>query len=234
MNNCLAIIIARGGSKRIHRKNIKSFLGKSIISYSVDASLKAGCFDEVMVSTDDQEIANLALSFGAKVPFMRSAITSNDYATTADVVVEVLQQYKVLGKVFNYCCCLYPTAPFITAAKLRTGFDKLIKSGAETLVPVVRFSYPIFRSVKILNGLIKMNWPEYNDIRSQDLPESFHDCGQFYFVRTESFLKNPKFFTDFTVPLEMPESEVQDIDNEEDWKLAEIKYTLISDHDRNN
>ncbi len=227
MKNCIAIITARGGSKRIHKKNIKNFLGTPIIKYSIDAALGAGCFDEVMVSTDDKEIADLALSYGAKIPFMRTTNTSNDFATTADVILEVLNQYKLLGIDFNYGCCIYPTAPFITSVKLKVAYEKLIESGAESVIPVVRFGFPIQRSLKIEEGLVKMNWPEYLNSRSQDLPSAYHDCGQFYFFRKDAFFKSKKLFTDFTLPYEMPESEVQDIDNEEDWKVAEIKYTFL-------
>lgn len=229
MANCLAIITARGGSKRIPRKNIKFFLGQPIIQYSIDAALNAGCFDEVMVSTDDMEISDLAKSLGASVPFIRSAETSDDHSTTADVIQEVLKTYENEGKKFDYCCCIYPTAPFVTAGKLCTAYKKLTETGAESVVPVVRFGFPILRSFKIVDGLVKMNWPEYMTARSQDLPGAFHDCGQFYFLRVNSFLKNQKLFTDFTVPVEMPESEVQDIDNEEDWKVAEIKYTFLQE-----
>jgi pseudaminic acid cytidylyltransferase len=227
MNKCLAIITARGGSKRIPRKNIKNFLGKPIIQYSIEAALQAGCFTEVMVSTDDREIADIALALGAKVPFIRSAETSNDFATTADVITEVLNEYNNRGETFNYCCCIYPTAPFVTAEKLKDAFDKLHTSGAESVVPVVRFGFPILRSFKIEGGLVKINWPEYINSRSQDLPPAFHDCGQFYFLSVTPFLQNKKMFTSFTVPMEMPESEVQDIDNEEDWEVAEIKYTFL-------
>ncbi len=232
MGNCLAIITARGGSKRIPRKNIKLFLGRPIIEYSIDAAKNAGCFDEVMVSTDDKQIGEMAASMGASIPFIRSAETSNDHATTADVIAEVLNEYKKAGKEYKYCCCIYPTAPFVTSEKLNTAYQKLIISGAESVVPVVRFGFPILRSFKIENGLIKMNWPEYMNARSQDLPGAYHDSGQFYFLKVENFLKNNKLFTDFTVPYEMPESEVQDIDNEEDWKVAEIKYTFLLEKKR--
>jgi len=227
MENCLAIITARGGSKRIPGKNIKSFLGKPIIEYSILAAKNAGCFDEVMVSTDDQKIGELASSMGAIIPFIRSVETSNDHANTAEVIAEVLNEYKKIGKEYKYCCCIYPTAPFITKDKLKAAYEKLIISGADSVVPVVKFGFPILRSFKIEEGLVKMNWPEYMNSRSQDLPPSFHDCGQFYFIKVENFLKNKKLFTEFTIPFEMPESEVQDIDNEEDWKVAEIKYTFL-------
>lgn len=227
MKKCVAIITARGGSKRIPRKNIKEFLGSPIIKYSIDAALKAGCFDEVMVSTDDDEIAELAISLGAKVPFLRSKENANDFATTAHVISEVLESYARNGKKFEYACCIYPTAPFVTAQKLNKAYTLLLDRKAETVVPIVSFGFPILRSFKIENGLIKMNWPEYMHTRSQDLPPAYHDCGQFYFMETSSFLKNKRLFSEFSVGLEMPESEVQDIDNEEDWKVAEIKYTFL-------
>jgi pseudaminic acid cytidylyltransferase len=227
MKNCLAIITARGGSKRIPRKNIKNFLGSPIIKYSIDAALSAGCFSEVMVSTDDEEIASLALSLGAKIPFMRSNENSNDFATTADVITEVLQMYKEEGKHFDYACCIYPTAPFVTGFKLTEAYRMLIEKNAETVVPVVSFGFPILRSFKMEKGIIKMNWPEYMSTRSQDLPPSYHDCGQFYFIKTDLFLINKKLFSDNSLGYEMPESEVQDIDTEEDWKVAEIKYTFL-------
>ena len=227
MEKKIAIITARGGSKRIPKKNIKYFLGRPIIQYSIEAAINSNCFDEIMVSTDDDEIARIAASFGAKIPFKRSVETSNDHSTTAEVLIEVLNEYKKIGEEFKYCCCIYPTAPFITKEKLNDAFNELINTGAETLVPVVKFGFPILRSFKINEGLLKMNWPEYMNSRSQDLPIAFHDCGQFYFFEVESFLKHKKLFTEFSVPFEMPESEVQDIDNEEDWKVAEIKYTFL-------
>lgn len=229
MAKCLAIITARGGSKRIPRKNIKTFLGQPIIQYSIEAARNAGCFDEIMVSTDDQEIAAMSMAMGALVPFQRSTATSDDHSTTADVITEVLQEYLKMGKEFDYCCCIYPTAPFVTAEKLNNAYTVLVKTGAESVIPIVRFGFPILRSFKIEDGLVKMNWPEYMTARSQDLPPAFHDCGQFYFLRVNSFIQKKKLFTDFTIPVEMPESEVQDIDNEEDWKVAEIKYTFLQE-----
>ena len=223
----LAIITARGGSKRIPRKNIKDFLGQPIIKYSIDAALKSGCFQEVMVSTDDDEIASIAKAAGAFVPFKRSEKTSDDYATTADVITEVINWYSNRGIEFTHFCCIYPTAPFVTASKLQTAYQKLIETCADSVVPVVKFGFPILRSFKIENGIAKMNWPEYMQTRSQDLPSAYHDCGQFYFLKTDAFMREKKMFTDFTIPYEMPESEVQDIDTLEDWKIAEIKYSFL-------
>jgi N-acylneuraminate cytidylyltransferase len=222
----LAIIPARGGSKRIPKKNVKDFLGQPIINYSIDAALNAGCFDEVMVSTDDPEIAEIAKKAGAKIPFMRSRITSGDFSTTVDVIKEVLDEYRKIGKHPEYVCCIYPTAPFITSGKLLNAFNLISSKKAESVVPVVRFSFPILRSFKIEDGLVKLNWPEYRDYRSQDLPLSFHDCGQFYLLHVPTFLEKFTLFPEHTLPLEMAESEVQDIDNDEDWKIAELKYKI--------
>ena len=228
MEKCLAIITARGGSKRIPRKNIKNFLGSPIIRYSIDAALNAGCFDEVMVSTDDEEIAALAISLGAKVPFMRSSRNSNDFATTAEVMTEVLEIYGKNEQYFDYACCIYPTAPFVTSSKLEKAFHMLNDSNADSVVPIVRFDFPILRSFKLEKGIIKMNWPEYMNSRSQDLEPAYHDSGQFYFLKVKSFKKTKKLFTEHSLGLEIPESEVQDIDTPEDWKVAEMKYVFLN------
>lgn len=223
----VAIITARGGSKRIPRKNIKSFLNKPIIQYSIEAAIESGCFDEVMVSTDDNEIAEISIKLGAKVPFLRSENNSDDHSTTADVLYEVLNNYKALGVEFENFCCIYPTAPFVTPQKLKFAYNKLLESDAKSVVPIVRFGFPILRSFKQEDDYISLNWPEYRNSRSQDLPTSYHDAGQFYFLKTNPFMRDKVIFTDKTIGIELPESEVQDIDNLEDWKLAEIKYTFI-------
>ncbi|MBN8703037.1 MAG: pseudaminic acid cytidylyltransferase [Bacteroidetes bacterium] len=228
----IAIITARGGSKRIPRKNIKPFLGKPIIQYSIEAAINSECFDEVMVSTEDQEIAEFAQKNGANVPFFRSAENSDDFSTTADVLLEVLSEYKSKGIEFDYACCIYPTAPFVSAQKLKHAFDRLVSENALSVIPIVKFGFPILRSLKQENGFVAFNWPEYLNSRSQDLPNSFHDAGQFYFFRTHDFFRDKKLFTSKTIGLEMPESEVQDIDNEEDWKLAEIKYTFLQERNK--
>jgi N-acylneuraminate cytidylyltransferase len=224
----VAIITARGGSKRIPRKNIKPFNGKPIIAYSIEAAINSQIFDEVMVSTDDEEIADVAKQSGATVPFMRSSKTSDDYATTADVIREVLGTYLQAGKTFEYACCIYPTAPFVTAEKIVSAFNSLQESGADGVLPVTKFSFPIWRSFKMEDGKVSYNWPEFAPKRSQDLAPAFHDCGQFYFLRTSRFLETGKLVTENTIGLEVPESEVQDIDNEEDWKIAEIKFGFLS------
>ena len=227
MKKSVAIITARGGSKRIPRKNIKNFLGKPIIAYSIAAARETGCFDEVMVSTDDSEIADVALSYGAKVPFFRTDETANDFATSADVLIEVLSAYQEIDRKFAYACCIYPTAPFVNGEKLRTAYKVLLENDADSTFPVVRFGYPILRALKIENGMLQMIWPENMNIRSQDLPPAYHDSGQFYWFNVERFMQSKRLFSDRTYPIEVPESEVQDIDTLEDWKIAEMKYRIL-------
>lgn len=224
--SALAIITARGGSKRIPRKNIRPFLGKPILLYSIEAALQAGIFDEVMVSTDDPEIAELAKGAGASVPFLRSAQTANDYASTDDVIREVLECYRAAGREFDTFCCIYPTAPFITPKKLYTAMELL--KDAESVMPVTTFPYPVLRSLAVdENGHIGYKWPQYATARSQDLETLYHDCGQFYACRTDAFLRGKTTDVDNMIPMIMDETEVQDIDNLSDWKIAELKYKLM-------
>jgi N-acylneuraminate cytidylyltransferase len=227
--SAVAIITARGGSKRIPRKNVRPFLGRPIIAYSIEAALGSSLFDEVMVSTDDDEIAGIAREHGAAVPFMRSGATSDDFATTADVLVEVLQAYAEAGRSFDYACCIYPTAPFVTAGKLRLGMARL-DDGAAGVIPVTRFGFPIWRSFRMDDGRLSYNWPEHAPRRSQDLPPAYHDAGQFYFLRTAQFLESGQLVGTTTVGFEVDEMEMQDIDTEQDWKLAELKYRLMAGH----
>lgn len=229
MSRSLALITARGGSKRIPKKNIREFCGKPILCYSIEAALASGAFDEVMVSTDSEEIAEVARKAGAKIPFYRSDDTAGDYATTAQVVEEVLSQYEEQGSNFDYVCVIYPTAPFITAEKLQDAMAKLESTGADTVSPVVRFSYPPQRGFVIEDGVTHLKWPQYRTARSQDLEPFYHDCGQFYCLRVDSFLKQRQIFMEHMVSIEMPESQVQDIDTLEDWKIAELKYKLMQD-----
>jgi N-acylneuraminate cytidylyltransferase len=224
----LAMITARGGSKRIPRKNIKEFNGKPIMAYSIEAAIGSGVFDEVMVSTDDEEIAEIARRYGAKVPFMRSAETSNDFATTVDVIDEVIREYHSQGRDFDIVACIYPTAPFITADRLKSAVEQLVISDADSLIPVVRFSYPPQRAMEIHKGMLVFRQPENLSVRSQDLEPHYHDAGQFYVMRTKSFLKNHGIMVGDILPMELSELEVQDIDSEVDWKLAELKYQLVS------
>ncbi len=224
----LAIIPARGGSKRIPRKNIKDFFGQPIIKYSIDAALQSGIFDEVMVSTEDQEIADVAKKLGSEVPFFRSAEAANDNATTAEVVSEVLAEYKKMGKEFDCFCCLYPTAPFVTSEKLKIAFKTLKENDIDSVFPIVQFGYKIQRALRVDDGLVKMIWPENINKRSQDLETSYHDAGQFYFMRVKSFLEQKRLFAEKNMPLIMNETETQDIDNERDWQIAELKYKILN------
>lgn len=223
----IAIITARGGSKRIPKKNIKEFCGKPIIAYSIEAALDAGIFDEVMVSTDSVEIAEVAKTYGASVPFMRSEATSNDFATTSDVLMEVISRYEENGRFFDFGCCLYPTAPFINSDILRNAFETLSESLAKTLLPVVAFSFPPQRGVFIRDNKLVLSQPEYLNTRSQDIEKMYHDCGSFSMFRVAGFKAERKLITDHTVPYVMDETMVQDIDNESDWKMAELKYKML-------
>ena len=222
----IAIIPARGGSKRIPRKNIKSFMGKPIIAYSIEAALQSGLFEEVMVSTDDDEIAGIARECGAKVPFMRSAETSNDYAGTADVILEVLEMYEMLGRKFDTVCCIYPTAPFVTLDRLTEAYSKLTE-GTDSVFTCVAYSYPVQRSLHIVDERISLVYPEYAASRSQDLEPFYHDAGQFYVTRTTAFNQEKTFWGQNTVGLILSELEVQDLDTLTDWTLAEMKYKLL-------
>lgn len=227
MSGAVAVITARGGSKRIPRKNIKEFCGKPIIAYSIEAAIKSGVFDEVMVSTDDEEIAEIARQYGAKIPFMRSEATANDFATTADVLLEVIDAYKKIGKEFSDMCCIYPTAPFVTSEKIMEAMNVLQREDVQTVMPVVGFSFPPMRGMYIREGNLKYCHPEHAFTRSQDLEKMFHDCGQFYCVKVADFLREKKLVMPKTKAIIVSEREVQDIDTEEDWAMAEMKYHLL-------
>lgn len=224
----LAIIPARGGSKRIPRKNVKYFSGKPVIAYPIEAAVKSGLFDEIMVSTDDKEIAGIAQQYGAKVPFMRSDETANDYAGLTDVLLEVLEAYHMRGSLFDYCCCILPTSPLLDVLQLSEAYQYLMERNFDSVYPVVPFSYPVLRSVRLdQEGEIKMQWPEYSNTRSQDLEPLYHDAGSFYWVNTAKFMHDRTFDTLKCGGIVTDEMRVQDIDNETDWKLAELKFNMI-------
>ena len=223
----IAIIPARGGSKRIPGKNKKLFLGKPIITYSIEAALQSSLFDEVMVSTDDPEIAEIAKQLGASVPFLRSSETSNDLATLAEVIQEVLATYNGLNKKFDTVCCVLPTAPFVSSEMLRLAYTKLQDENLEVVFPVVAFSFPIQRALKIKDQLVSMLSPKYMNSRSQDLEERYHDAGQFYILNTNAFQKEQKIYLQLAGAIIASPLKVQDIDTETDWKLAEMKYKLV-------
>lgn len=224
----LAIITARGGSKRIPKKNIKEFCGKPIIAYSIRAAIESKAFDEVMVSTDSEEIAQIAKEYGASVPFMRSEDTSNDFATTADVILEVINEYEKQGIVFDYVACIYPTAPFVTAKKLSEAKALIEKEKADALLSVVKYDFPPQRAFVIRDGMVKYQYPEYERARSQDLEPIYHDCGQFYICSCEGLKEHHSMILPHTVPYIVPEEEVQDIDTMSDWAIAEAKFTAIN------
>jgi pseudaminic acid cytidylyltransferase len=223
----ICIIPARGGSKRIPRKNIKDFLGKPIIAYSIQAALQCNLFDEVMVSTDDEEIVEIAKQYGAKVPFVRSKKNSDDYAGTVDVILEVLLEYEKQQISFENICCLYPTAPFVTAELMEEGYHMLTQKNYNSVFPVCAFSFPILRALQLsTEQQVSMIWPENMAKRSQDLPPAYHDAGQFYWCRTTSLISENKLYTNNSGAVILSELNVQDIDNESDWKLAELKYKI--------
>lgn len=222
----ICIIPARGGSKRIPRKNVRDFLGKPIIAYSIEAAVKSGLFEEVMVSTEDAEIAAIAKQCGASVPFMRSADTANDFAGTDDVIKEVLREYKKQGREFDVVCCIYATAPFVTVENLKKAYEQ-IGDTYDAAFSMVRYSYPVQRALCVRNGFVGMREPQYYDARSQDLEPVFHDAGQFYFMKVND-IDNLLFWTDHTYGLELSELMVQDLDTETDWQLAEMKYKLLN------
>ncbi|MBI5403289.1 MAG: pseudaminic acid cytidylyltransferase [Ignavibacteriae bacterium] len=224
----IAIITARGGSKRIPGKNIRDFLGKPVIAYSIEAAVNSGCFDEVMVSTDDKEIAAVSEKYGAKIPFFRSEKNSDDFATTSEVLTEVLGRYIESGFKFDNACCIYPAAPFIKTDTIKKAFKEFIDEDAYALMPVVRFGYPIQRAFKTDGHFLKLLQPENINKRSQDLEPAYHDAGQFYWLRIKEFLVNKSIITDKTAYYEIPELYAQDIDDESDWNIAELKYKIIS------
>ena len=224
----ICIIPARGGSKRIPRKNIKSFLGKPIIAYSIEAAISSKLFDEVMVSTDDDEISKVAQNYGAKVPFKRSEKNSDDFSNTVDVLLEVIEDYNKLGKNFENVCCIYPTAPFISIVKLLEGYRLLKNDQRGVVMPIIAFSYPIWRGFeKLHNEKIEMIMPEYLNSRSQDLKEVYHDAGQWYWINTKELKEEKKLYTNNTSGVVLDEMEIQDIDNISDWKIAEFKYEYL-------
>lgn len=228
MSRSLCIIPARGGSKHIPRKNIRPFRGRPMLGWSVSAARASATFDTVMVSTDDLEIAAVARDAGAQVPFLRSAVASDDHATTADVLMEVLERYAEVGETFDLACCLYPTAPFVEAHDLIHGRTLLLESTFDVVMPVAVFSYPIWRSLnRDAEGRVRLNFPENLNARSQDLPLAYHDAGQWYWFRIDAFLKSRVLMGDTTGSVVLPIERVQDIDTEEDWALAELKHERL-------
>lgn len=223
----IAIIPARGGSKRIPNKNIKDFFGKPIIAYSIEAALGSGLYDEVMVSTDCDLIKDVALKYGAKVPFLRSSVNSNDFATTFDVLEEVLSWYKQNGINFNEATCIYACAPFTTIHLLKKSIQ-LLEKGCDCVFPVIQYSHPIQRALEMnTHGNIISFFDVDNSARTQDFKKAFHDAGMFYTFDVEKLLINKSLRTENTIAIEIDELAAHDIDNESDWKLAELKFKLL-------
>ncbi len=232
MGKLLCIIPARGGSKRIPHKNIALFKGEPIISYSIKAVQKSGIADEIMVSTDDQAIADVAIKYGAKVPFFRDASTSNDKAGVAAVLVEVVNEYKKRGMEFDYVLSVYATQPLLKPENLIKAFEQLSTTeGAESICTVEAYSYPPQRATVIVDGELKQLHPENYYARSQDLEKIYHDCNQFFLFKTYALMRDQKLYTEHTLPFILAESESQDIDTMEDWKLMEMKYDLMHQKD---
>jgi len=228
----ICIIPARGGSKRIQKKNIKEFLGKPIIAYSIQAAIKSKLFDEVMVSTNDPEIAKVAVKYGAKVPFLRSKANSDDFSGTGDVVYEVLKQYESLGYYFKIACCIYAASPIVNEINLQKCYNLLINSDFDSTFVAVRYGSPILRSYKIdLNNKAEMNFPAYEFFRSQDLEDAFFDAGQFYWMYSSNFdkLTNKNSFGSKRGAIWLEEFEAQDIDEPSDWIQAELKYKCLKE-----
>ncbi|HCL58979.1 MAG TPA: pseudaminic acid cytidylyltransferase [Acinetobacter sp.] len=226
----LAVIPARGGSKRIPRKNIKMFHGQPMITWSVQAAVDSGCFDEIWVSTDDEEIAAVAQAYGAKVPFLRPAHLSDDFATTADVMSHAVEEFGKLNHALpDYICCLYATAPFVTKTDLVHGLEKIKNNNTLHYVfSATTYPFPIQRAIKLNEqGTVEMFSPQYFNVRSQDLEESWHDAGQFYWGTAEAWLNKAMIFASQSSVVELPRFRVQDIDTQEDWDRAEWLFKAI-------
>ncbi len=224
----IAIIPARGGSKRIPRKNIKFFNGKPMMAYSIEAAQKSEIFDRIIVSTDDEEIAAVAVSLGAEVPFLRPTHLADDYTATVPVIKHAIEYLSSSGVSLEFICCIYATAPFLQAADLREGLEKIKNSDCDYCLSVTSYPYPIQRSLRINDSKrIEMINPENYSLRSQDLEETYHDAGQFYFGRNKAWLQQNPILGNSSIPIVIPRYRVQDIDTEEDWKQAEMMYEIV-------
>jgi pseudaminic acid cytidylyltransferase len=221
----LAVIPARGGSKRIPKKNIKHFHGKPMISYAIAGAAACNLFDKIVVSTDSREIAGVAERYGAEAPFLRPKELADDFTPTAPVLLHALEQLHGLDMEYEFLCCIYPTAVFIRPQYILEGYHLIRGEKASTVFSVTSYSFPIFRALKIEEGgWMKMFWPEHELTRSQDLPEAYHDAGQFYWLNVSEFKRSQKMYSDRAMPVVIPRSLVVDIDSEEDWVVAENLY----------
>ncbi len=223
----LAIIPARGGSKRIPKKNIKLFLGKPIIAYSIERAIESNLFDDIIVSTDDIEIAKIAKDYGAKVPYFRSEINSSDFATTFDVIEEVINEQHIRNQDYENVCCIYPCAPLISKELIINAFEVMKLNNFDTVFPVVKYGNQIQRALRLNDNRIEMFYPQFKTTRSQDLEIAFYDAGQFYWSQINQLLRHRQLFSSNSGFIILDEIHAQDIDNEIDWDLAEIKYSLL-------
>ena len=224
----IAMITARGGSKRIPRKNIKEFMGKPMIAYAIEAALKSDVFNEVMVSTDCTEIAEISKQCGANVPFFRSEKTSSDFATTFDALEEVIQEYKKSGNEFDNLCCIYPCVPFLKAESLKNAFELMQAKSTNAIMPVCKYPVPIEWAMKLEAGALIPNDRDAQNMRSQDIEPKYFDAGMFYFCKTDLLLEYKCLVPPNTLGYVIEESECQDIDTNEDWAMAELKYKFLN------
>ena len=229
----IAIIPARGGSKRIPKKNIKNFLGKPIIAYSIEVALESNLFDKIIVSTDDNKISEVAQEHGAEVPFIRPKDISDDFTGTNDVVKHALHWLLKEGIKVEYICCIYATAPFLMSKYLKEGFEKLRNSRKLFAFSVTSFAFPVQRAIRVKNKQISMFYPKYSTTRSQDLEEGYHDAGQFYWGKSSAFLSDKAIFSENSIPIILPRYLVQDIDTLEDWQRAELMYKVVKESEYN-
>jgi pseudaminic acid cytidylyltransferase len=231
----LAVIPARGGSKRIPRKNIKLFGGKPMIVWSIEAALASDCFDRIIVSTDDAEIADISRAHGAEVPFVRPPELSDDYTGTIPVVAHTVRSIAQTYGPVEFACCLYATAPFVQSKDLRQGLELLISSGAQYAFTVTNFAAPIQRSFRITTQKrIEMFNPEKFNTRSQDLEEAYHDAGQFYWGRAQAWLASTPLYSEFASPIFLPRYRVHDIDTVDDWIRAEMMFEILNKQTERN
>jgi len=232
----LCVIPARGGSKRIPRKNIKQFHGKPIIAYSIEAAIDSECFDKIIVSTDDQEIASIARDYGAETPFIRPGVLADDHTGSDDVIRHAIRWYQNLSQEVEYACCIYATAPFVSYVDIQRGLELLIETNKDFAYSVAEFSFPIQRAVRIKpdeNGVEPFNSKNMG-VRSQDLETAYHDAGQFYWGKACAYIEDRSFYSSQTIPIVLPSYRVQDIDTIDDWRRAELMYQTYLEKGQSN
>jgi len=227
----IAVIPARGGSQRIPRKNIKPFGGLPMIAWSIRAALASHCFDRIIVTTDDDEIAQVARTHGAETPFVRPAELSDHHTGTIPVVAHAIEWLNAHGQTIDEVCCIYATAPFVQASDIQNGYQILQASGADYAFSVTSYPFPIQRAIRITpQQRVEMFQPEHFNTRSQDLVEAWHDAGQFYWGKAHAWLARKPLFTEIAAPVAIPRYRVQDIDTSEDWERAEWIHKSMTHH----